>query len=91
MREMLEMVRRNVEMEARLIDDLLDVTRIARGKVELDPQRRRVVYGHPAGGRGLQARHRGPRAALRRGPGAGSPLLGRGRRRPAPASLLELC
>ena len=34
-RETLEMVRRNVEMEARLIDDLLDVTRIARGKIEL--------------------------------------------------------
>jgi len=34
-RETLEMVRRNTEMEARLIDDLLDVTRIARGKVEL--------------------------------------------------------
>lgn len=34
--EHLEMVRRNVEMEARLIDDLLDVTRIAQGKVELD-------------------------------------------------------
>jgi two-component system CheB/CheR fusion protein len=33
--ETLEMVRRNVEMEAKLIDDLLDVTRIARGKVEL--------------------------------------------------------
>lgn len=32
----LEMVRRNVEMEARLIDDLLDVTRIAQGKVILD-------------------------------------------------------
>ena len=29
-RETLEMVRRNVEMEARLIDDLLDVSRIAR-------------------------------------------------------------
>jgi two-component system CheB/CheR fusion protein len=36
MRETLEMVHRNVEMEARLIDDLLDVTRIARGKIELD-------------------------------------------------------
>ena len=34
-RETLEMVRRNVELEARLIDDLLDVSRIARGKVEL--------------------------------------------------------
>jgi two-component system CheB/CheR fusion protein len=35
LREMLEMVRRNVEFEARLIDDLLDVSRIAQGKVEL--------------------------------------------------------
>ena len=29
------MIRRNVEMEARLIDDLLDLTRISRGKIEL--------------------------------------------------------
>lgn len=28
-------IRRNVEMEAKLIDDLLDVTRISRGKIEL--------------------------------------------------------
>lgn len=35
-RESLEVVRRNVELEARLIDDLLDITRIERGKVELD-------------------------------------------------------
>jgi PAS domain S-box-containing protein len=34
--ELLEIARRNVELEARLIDDLLDVTRIARGKIELD-------------------------------------------------------
>ena len=34
-RERLEMIRRNVELEARLIDDLLDLTRIARGKIEL--------------------------------------------------------
>ena len=39
MRETLEMVRRNAEMEARLIDDLLDMTRIARGKVELHKRR----------------------------------------------------
>jgi len=35
-REGLEMIRRNVELEARLVDDLLDVTRIARGKITLD-------------------------------------------------------
>jgi two-component system CheB/CheR fusion protein len=35
MREALEMVRHHVELEARLVDDLLDVSRIARGKVEL--------------------------------------------------------
>jgi len=34
-REALEVIRRNVELEARLIDDLLDVTRIARGKLQL--------------------------------------------------------
>jgi PAS domain S-box-containing protein len=33
----LGMVRRNVEMEARLIDDLLDLTRIAQGKLDLKP------------------------------------------------------
>jgi len=38
-RETLEMIGRNVEMEARLIDDLLDVSRIAQGKVELQKQR----------------------------------------------------
>jgi len=32
----LEMIRRNAQLEARLIDDLLDITRIARGKVVLD-------------------------------------------------------
>jgi PAS domain S-box-containing protein len=30
-----EMLRRNVELEARLIDDLLDLTRIAKGKLQL--------------------------------------------------------
>ncbi|QIF02825.1 PAS domain-containing hybrid sensor histidine kinase/response regulator [Roseimicrobium sp. ORNL1] len=32
----LEIIRRNIELEARLIDDLLDLTRIARGKLELN-------------------------------------------------------
>ena len=37
--ERLELIRRNVELQSRLIDDLLDVTRIVRGKVELDRRR----------------------------------------------------
>jgi PAS domain S-box-containing protein len=39
----LEIVRRNVEVEARLIDDLLDVTRITNGKLELHIERVRVA------------------------------------------------
>ncbi len=34
-RQEISMIRRNIELEARLIDDLLDLTRIARGKLEL--------------------------------------------------------
>ncbi len=34
-RSTLDMVQRNVDLESHLIDDLLDVTRIARGKMEL--------------------------------------------------------
>src|ERR1700736_4506749 len=34
-RQALEVIRRNVELEARPIDDLLDVTRIAKGKLQL--------------------------------------------------------
>ena len=36
--EAVELIRRNVELEARLIDDLLDVTRISRGKLRMDRQ-----------------------------------------------------
>lgn len=35
-RQMLDVIRRNVELEARLIDDLLDLTSIARGKLSLN-------------------------------------------------------
>jgi PAS domain S-box-containing protein len=35
-RPTLEMIRRSVELEARLIDDLLDVTRVIHGKLHLD-------------------------------------------------------
>ncbi len=34
-RHSLAVIRRNVELEARLIDDLLDITRIAKGKLQL--------------------------------------------------------
>lgn len=35
-REDLQVIRRNVELEARLIDDLLDLTRISKGKLRLN-------------------------------------------------------
>jgi signal transduction histidine kinase/CheY-like chemotaxis protein len=35
LQQALQVIRRNVELEARLIDDLLDVTRIAKGKLQL--------------------------------------------------------
>ncbi len=37
-RTQMQVVRRNAELEARLIDDLLDLTRIARGKLGLERQ-----------------------------------------------------
>src|SRR5437762_496561 len=36
LRSSLQMIRLNVELEARLIDDLLDLTRISKGKVQLN-------------------------------------------------------
>ena len=35
LRDDFAMIRRNVELEAKLIDDLLDLTRIGRGKIQL--------------------------------------------------------
>jgi len=43
LRAELDMIRRNVEMEAKLIDDLLDVSKISRGKLELHPE---IVDAH---------------------------------------------
>ncbi len=36
LRPTLEMIRRNIELESRLIDDLLDLTRVTRGKLQLN-------------------------------------------------------
>jgi signal transduction histidine kinase/ActR/RegA family two-component response regulator len=36
-RDAVEMIRRNADLEARLIDDLLDLTRVTRGKMPLHP------------------------------------------------------
>lgn len=35
LRECISMIRRNIELEARLVDDLLDLTRISRGKLRI--------------------------------------------------------
>jgi signal transduction histidine kinase len=47
-REDVDLVRRNVELESKLIDDLLDLTRISRGKLELSPEAvdLHAVLGH---------------------------------------------
>jgi PAS domain S-box-containing protein len=47
----LEMIRRNIELESRLIDDLLDLSRITRGSLRLDLE---VVDIHEVIGRSLE-------------------------------------
>ena len=47
----LEMIRRNIELEARLIDDLLDLSRIVRGRIRLELE---VVDIHQAVERALE-------------------------------------
>src|SRR5207302_3310532 len=62
-RHALAVIRRNVELEARLIDDLLDVTRIAKGKLQLTfetvsvnetVQRAYEICREEAGGKNIQ-------------------------------------
>ncbi|MDP9292247.1 MAG: ATP-binding protein [Verrucomicrobiota bacterium] len=50
----LEIIRRNVELEARLIDDLLDVTRIANSKLQLTFE---IVDAHQLIHRALEISH----------------------------------
>jgi two-component system CheB/CheR fusion protein len=51
-REIMQMIHRNVTLEAHLIDDLLDMTRMERGKVKLD---RRPVDLREVVGRAVEA------------------------------------
>jgi signal transduction histidine kinase/ligand-binding sensor domain-containing protein/CheY-like chemotaxis protein len=51
-REHLKMIRRNIALEARLVDDLLDVSRIERGHLRLELER---VDAHEAIGHALEA------------------------------------
>ena len=50
LRDQLSMMRRNIQLEARLIDDLLDLTRITRGKLQVHPIIANVhaLLGHTA-------------------------------------------
>ena len=50
-REQLYMIRRNVTLESRLIDDLLDLTRVTQGKLTIDPCR---VCGRDLLGRAIE-------------------------------------
>ena len=68
----ISMIRRNVELEARLIDDLLDLTRVSNGKVQLH---RRVVDAHDLVEEAM--------AVVRSDPGLGR--LGRGNATPCQA------
>ena len=43
LRAVLEMIRRNISLEARLIDDLLDLARIRRGALDL---KREIIDAH---------------------------------------------
>lgn len=47
----IEVIRRNVELEARLIDDLLDITRIANSKLQLQTE---VINAHESINRALE-------------------------------------
>jgi nitrogen-specific signal transduction histidine kinase/ActR/RegA family two-component response regulator len=60
------MIRRNVELEVKLIDDLLDLTRVTRGKLQLDraPVDLHETVKHAAEACGGEARAKGLTLAL---------------------------
>ncbi len=68
-----ELIRRNVKAELLLIDDLLDVTRISTGKLEMARGRDRHARGRALGRRGLRRRFHGQAAAPRDRPRGGAP------------------
>ena len=87
-RDELAMVRRNIELEARLIDDLLDLTRITAGKLQLSSGQRRSARAAAAHPRDVPAGV--PAEADRRHEAAGGgELLVLRRQRAAAAGLLE--
>jgi PAS domain S-box-containing protein len=60
LREELSMVRRNIDLEAKLIDDLLDLSRVASGKLRLhmEPLRIHEVLQHVVGSCASEAQRR---------------------------------
>ena len=88
LRDDLEMVRRNVDLEARLIDDLLDLTRIARGKFALQRRSARRAQAARIGREHVPQRDQRQADRPRAQPAGRAPLRPR-RPRPAPAGVLE--
>ncbi len=87
-RDALEMIGRNVRLETRFIDDILDMTRIARGKMEIV---RREMDLHEAIGRAVEVSARRPDRQgpdARHSPRRGAASLGR-RLRALAAGVLE--
>ena len=88
-RETLEMVSHSIAMEVRLIDDLLDVSRIAREKVELHKQRVELCAVIRQAVEFCKSDIEAHRLHFGVDLGAGVALLGRSRRISAPTGLLE--
>ena len=84
LRGTVELIRRNVEAELMLIDDLLDVTRISSGKLEMAREKSDTARGRACGRRRLRRRLRCQAPAPRAVAARDAPR--RSRRRGAPAA-----